>query len=132
MQNARNALCDIFAWKRDANPETPRYSIVERALKSPMEFVRTLLGLDSGNDPCTWEGIARKWHSQVPGNEQVVTKISTVILHKLGVYHFITVNSKEVKYFHDILALRQPSGMDGNDERGATFLQEPSTTLENQ
>jgi hypothetical protein len=106
--------------------------MAERALKSPMEFVRTLLGLDSGNDPCPLEAIARNWHSQLPGNEQVVTTISTLILHKLRGYHFITMNSKEVKYFHDILALSQPSGMEGNDERGATFLQEPSTTLENQ
>jgi hypothetical protein len=85
--------------KKDANPATPRYTMAERALKSPMEFLRI---------------------------EQVVTKISTVILHKLRAHHFITVNSKEVKYFHDILALKQPRGMDGKDERGATFLQELS------
>lgn len=64
------------------------------------DFVRTQFW----KQPMQMERIARELRSQMAGNEQVVTKIGTVILHKLGGCYFITVDSKEVKYFHDILA----------------------------
>jgi hypothetical protein len=57
MQNARNTLRDIFACRSEKRTLTSKYSIVERALKSPMEFVKTLLGLDS-NRPLVASGLA--------------------------------------------------------------------------